>query len=85
LRGGGRALKTATGIAVGHYADFVSLSTRDATCLTDDAILDAWIFTHSIRPDCVWANGKKVVSGGYHIHRDKIAAEFHAQPNRRGP
>jgi len=78
LHGGGMALAAATGLVLGNPADLVSLTTMQAPHVTDDAILDSWIFTDAVRPDCVWASGRKVVTDGKHIHRREISARFHA-------
>ena len=71
-------MKTPTGIAPGDPANFVSLDIRDTPHVAEDAILDCWIFTNAIRPDCVWVNGRKLVGGGTHVGRGKIAARFHS-------
>jgi len=50
---------------------------------TDDEILDAWIFTAGGRAvDCVWSGGRKVVAGGAHAARERIAARFAATMGR---
>ncbi|HUO08494.1 MAG TPA: formimidoylglutamate deiminase [Phycisphaerae bacterium] len=76
LRGGGRALQTSTGLAIGNPADFVSLTTRQTPHVTEDAILDLWIFARGIQPDGVWVRGRKLVHGGIHISREQITARF---------
>ncbi|HEV2546535.1 MAG TPA: formimidoylglutamate deiminase [Stellaceae bacterium] len=82
LTGGARALGVATaGLAEGAAADIVTLD-HDHPALIDragDAILDAFIFGsgHSAI-DCVWRYGKKVVSGGRHVARDRCRARFRA-------
>jgi formimidoylglutamate deiminase len=78
LSGGGKALGAGGGLQEGKAADFVSLDCSDAPYLTDDQILDGWIFAGSVRPDCVWVNGVKQVEGGRHRRREEIAARFHA-------
>jgi hypothetical protein len=40
-----------------------------------DAILDSWIFAGS-RIDCVWRLGEKRVSGGRHLARNRIEADY---------
>lgn len=71
-----QAVGANTGLVQGMPADLVSLDLSGAPYLKHDQILDAWIFAGSIRPDCVWSNGKKQVSGGRHIDRDKVEARF---------
>jgi cytosine/adenosine deaminase-related metal-dependent hydrolase len=80
LEGGAAALGAGpAGIAVGDAADFVSLD-ADHPMLAgkrSDASLDAWIFAGA-KVDCVWARGRKLVTGGRHIGRDAIAANYRA-------
>jgi predicted ABC-type ATPase len=46
-------------------------------CRHDDALLDSWIFAGRDRiVDCVWRYGRKMVSGGQHIHRDAISTRY---------
>jgi formimidoylglutamate deiminase len=78
LRGGSIALKTVIGLALGLPASFISLTTHNAPHVTEDKILDTWIFTNAVRPDCVWVNGRKLVTGGCHVDRNRITARFHA-------
>jgi formimidoylglutamate deiminase len=80
LAGGAAALGThAPAVAAGADADFVSLDPSHPSLADkhDDDILDAWIFACS-RPvvDSVWIGGVKVVSGGQHHARERIAARF---------
>jgi cytosine/adenosine deaminase-related metal-dependent hydrolase len=82
LTGGARALGVATaGLAEGCAADIVTLD-GDHPALIDrdgDSILDAFIFGGGHRAiDCVWRYGKKVVSGGRHVARDRCRARFRA-------
>jgi formimidoylglutamate deiminase len=71
-RNGGR-------IEVGALADLVGLhDDHHAVCgLKQDAVLDAWVFAGSedVVSD-VWAAGRHMVSGGKHVHREKIARAF---------
>ncbi|MBX3566704.1 MAG: formimidoylglutamate deiminase [Rhizobiaceae bacterium] len=81
LAGGNRALGAPPcGIAAGGEASFVSLAADEVSLAgkTGDAILDAWIFARGTRVDDVWAGGRKVVAGGRHKERDRIAARFRA-------
>ncbi len=46
---------------------------------TDDAVLDTWIFGGARGlVDAVWSGGRKVVSEGRHISRERIATRFAA-------
>ncbi len=76
LKGGARALGAKAGIAVGHAADFVSLSTANAPYLECDNLLDGWIFGGLVKPGTVWINGKAVVRDGLHVRREAISACF---------
>ncbi len=76
LKGGARALATDHGIANGKTANFVSLNTDEASYLSQDHILDAWIFAETVTVDNVWVRGRKVVTNGRHIARDDIAPKF---------
>ncbi len=81
LAGGSQALGAGpSGIAEGSPADLVSLDPNHPTLAgkTGDAILDAWIFAGGGKIDCVWARGKKLVSGGRHIRREETARRFAA-------
>jgi formimidoylglutamate deiminase len=80
LDGGAVALGAGpAGIAVGNAADFVSLDAEHPTLAgkQGDAILDAWIFAGT-KVDCVWVRGRKLVTGGGHVRRDPIAANYRA-------
>ena len=64
---GAQALGVGSGIAVGQSADLVSL----------ECDLDTFIFASARSPiDCVWRFGRKQVSGGRHIKRDAILADY---------
>ena len=67
------------GLSAGAPADFLTLK-RDHTALASrkgDDILDTWIFTGGATLiDCVWVNGRKVVSDGRHHRRDEVARDF---------
>ncbi|MDL2404194.1 formimidoylglutamate deiminase [Rhizobium calliandrae] len=78
LAGGGAALKAPAGLAVGHYADLVSLNISGAPYLFGDQILDQWIFAGGVAVDSVWAQGRKQVEGGRHRKRETISARFRA-------
>ncbi|EJK84110.1 formimidoylglutamate deiminase [Rhizobium sp. AP16] len=76
LVGGGVALKAPAGLAVGHYADLVSLDVSAVPYLSGDQILDQWMFASGVTIDCVWTQGRKQVEGGRHSKRKAISARF---------
>lgn len=78
LAGGSQALSAGPAIIkAGAPADLVSLDMADCGIeATGDTILDAWIFSGRIRPDCVWVAGRKRVAGGRHAARERIVARF---------
>ena len=79
LAGGAQALGAPSALAVGEYADLVSLNADDIALAhrRHDQWLDAWIFAGGRRTvDCVWRAGAKLVSGGRHIHRDAIGQRY---------
>ena len=78
--GGARSLGVpVTGLVVGAPADIVSLDPAAAALVAarPDQWLDHWIFA-ARRPmvDCVWRAGRKVVTGGRHIHAERIERRF---------
>lgn len=75
LEGGSIALAIGAGIAAGQPANFLSLRVPDGD-LTDDAVLDSWLFANGTKPDSVWVAGRKLVEGGRHHRRDEISARF---------
>ncbi len=88
LTGGAQALARRSGaLAVGASADFLTLRADHPTLAgkSGDAILDAWIFSAgNALVDCVWSGGRKVVQGGRHASRERIAARFAATMRRLG-
>jgi formimidoylglutamate deiminase len=88
VRGGARALGVAAhhgGIAVGAAADFLALDHESPALVgrTGDALLDSFVFAganHCVGE--VWRAGRKVVSGGRHVARARIAARFRAALER---
>ena len=76
LVGGATALAADTGISAGKTANFISLNTDEASYLSEDHILDAWIFAETITVGDVWVRGKKVVQNGRHVARNHIAPRF---------
>ena len=75
VEGGAQALGATAGIAAGNAADLVSLKPRDVD-LSDDRLLDRWIFADGADIDCVWVSGVKRVAAGRHTARDRIDTRF---------
>ncbi len=79
-KAGAQALgRNAGTISAGATADLVALSTESPVLcgLSDDSILDGWIFAGDSK--CVkdvWAAGRHVVKDGRHIRRDDVAPRF---------
>jgi cytosine/adenosine deaminase-related metal-dependent hydrolase len=70
---GAQALGVESGIAVGQPADLISLA--NLYNLNHD--LDTFVFASARSPiDCVWRFGRKQVSGGRHVRRDAILADY---------
>jgi formimidoylglutamate deiminase len=67
-------------IAEGKIADLMAVSTdNEFLCnRSGDAVLDSLVFTGHGRDYItdVWSAGRHMVSGGRHIHRDRIVARF---------
>jgi formiminoglutamate deiminase len=74
--GGGAALKAPGGIAVGNHADFISLDKSAVPYLSEDQLLDHWVFAGGVAVDSVWALGRKQVAGGRHVQREAINRRF---------
>jgi formiminoglutamate deiminase len=78
--GGAQALGAdSTGLAAGLPADFFSLDTRHASFAgrSGDALLDTWIFAGGASSvDCVWCEGRRVVTGGEHHARSALAERY---------
>jgi formimidoylglutamate deiminase len=79
LTGSAQAMGIAPGLAVGHPADFVTLSPAHPALhgRKDDALLDSWIF--AARGGCidtVWKRGRQVVAGGQHEDSKAITARY---------
>ena len=81
LRGGSRALGALmvgpVGIEVGAPADIVSLDAASPMLVErrGDAVLDSFVFAGG-GIDSVWRGGVKVVSGGRHVAREKLALRY---------
>jgi formimidoylglutamate deiminase len=76
--GGGDALNATAGLAVGNHADLLSLDVSAIPYLSEDQVLDSWIFANGAKVDCVWALGRKQVAGGRHVKRERVSARFRA-------
>lgn len=76
LVGGAAALGTQTGLSVGKPADLVSLDTTALPYLSEDQLLDHWIFAGGVKVDSVWVRGRKQVTGGRHVRRAEIERRF---------
>ena len=76
LKGGNAALDGSSGIGIHHAADLVTLDTSDVPYLSEDALLDHWIFAAGVAVDSVWVAGRKQVTGGRHLRRDMITKRF---------
>lgn len=75
--GGAQALGRATGaIAAGCWGDLVTLDRGHPTLigLSDDRILDGWIFAGARAVREVWSAGRPVVRDGVHVARPAIEA-----------
>ncbi len=82
LRGGSQALGIpSVGVCTTAPVDLIALDANhdDLADRFGDAVLDGWIFAaHVPAVDCVWRYGRKVVSGGRHLLRDRIASRYRA-------
>jgi formimidoylglutamate deiminase len=74
------------GLAPHCPADFLSLDVEHPSLVgrSGDALLDSWIFAGGKSAiDCVWRAGHKVVAGGSHVRRDRIAKRYRETLRRR--
>lgn len=76
LAGGGAALKAPAGLVTGNYADMLSLDAGAVPYLSENQLLDHWIFVGGVTVDSVWALGRKQVENGRHLRRDRIDRRF---------
>ena len=76
LAGGCRSLRGSGPLDIGARADMVSLSMAGVPGWTVQTILDHWIFGAGVGVDTVWVGGRKRVSNGRHLNRDRIFARF---------
>lgn len=81
LAGGGAALKAPSGLVAGNYADIISLDTSAVSYLSEDRLIDHWVFAGGVAIDSVWALGHKQVENGRHLRRDLIDRRFVAAMN----
>lgn len=79
VAGGAQSLGAMAGLAVGAFADIVSIDCNhpDLVARSEDALLDAFVFSAKGSViDCVWRAGEKVVTGGRHVRRPAIEKAF---------
>ena len=79
VNGGAQALGVTGGLVVGGSADIVSLDARHPSLAGKSmpAILDGLIFASGRSAiDHVWRRGEKLVSGGRHHARDRLAENY---------
>lgn len=74
--GGNAALQARSGLTEGGGADIVALDTRAVPYLTEDRLLDHWVFAGGVTVDAVWSGGVKQVEGGQHVRRAEISNRF---------
>lgn len=77
--GGAQALGVESGLAVGRPADIVSLDARHPSLAGKPAraVLDGFLFAAGRSAiDCVWRRGEKLVTGGRHRDRDRLAERY---------
>jgi len=82
LAGGNRALATPGGLAQGEWANMVALDTSQVPYLSDDNILDNWIFGDGVGVDSVWSMGRLQVREGRHVARPAFEQKFRASMTR---
>jgi len=74
-----------SGFTVGASADFFSINTDDVAFAgrAGDQLLDTFIFAGGDQCiDSVWRAGRRVVSNGRHIEREKIEVRYRATLER---
>lgn len=76
LVGGAAALGTQAGLSVGNPADIIALDTTALPYLSEDQLLDHWIFAGGVEVDSVWVRGRKQVTGRRHVRRAEIERRF---------
>jgi formimidoylglutamate deiminase len=85
-KGGAQAAgRSAGSIAVGQWADLLSLDTSDVRLegMQDDQLLDAFVFAgrDGLVAD-LWSAGRHIVQEGRHVSRDAVATRFRATMRR---
>ena len=81
VEGGARALGVGGGLAIGHPADIVSLDAHHPSISgkSGSAIVDGFLFAGGRNViDSVWRRGEKLVTGGRHRARDRLADRYRA-------
>lgn len=76
VSGGAQSIHGGGALKAGQEASFVSLDTGAVPYLTPQAVLDHWMFGDGVGIDSVWVLGKKRVSQGRHVDRDRISAQY---------
>ena len=77
LLGGAQSLGApAPGLVAGALADLVALRDAQGFDMADDRLLDRWVFGRDLTVSEVWAAGRHVVTGGRHVHRDRIETGY---------
>jgi formiminoglutamate deiminase len=76
VAGGAAALGGGGHLGEGGEASLVALDTSSCACPTPATVLDHWIFSDTVRVGEVWACGRKVVSQGRHIARERTFAAY---------
>ncbi len=73
---GGAALKAPSGLVAGNYADILSLDRSAVPYLSEDRLIDHWVFAGGVAVDSVWTLGRKQVENGRHLRRERIDRRF---------
>jgi formimidoylglutamate deiminase len=79
LAGGRQALDCSGALVAGEWLNLVTLNTAHPALLErrEDEVLDSWVFAAGRAAiDCVWRAGRKVVSGGRHLDRERLVADY---------
>ena len=79
LAGGAQALGVSCGLRAGTPADIVSLDMDHPALFSanPETLLDRWIFAaRGGAIDCVWRNGRRLVSAGRHEASPSVAARY---------
>jgi len=79
VAGGARALGAPAGLAVGNPAGFVPPDADHPSLIgrRDALLTDGWLFAAGRQAiDGVWRRGRRLVTGGRHVDRARIAARY---------